>query len=210
MARQIALLRGINLGSNRRLSMADLRDVMHGLGYEDAKTLLQSGNVVFSTPQAPRTVAGRIENRLARETGLEVDVLVRTRNELAKIVARNPLAEHVTDPKRYLVVFLSAKPRAKVLGEIDAAQFEPERFAVGRPRDLHLAARGRAEGQAHPCLLGEAPRRHRDRAQLEHRREAAHAGGRVSQGAASSSGCRPESKSRTNRPRPWSNWSPLP
>ena len=130
MARQIALLRGINLGPNRRLSMADLRDVMHGLGYEDAKTLLQSGNVVFSAPQAPKTVAGRIENRLARETGLEVDVLVRTRNELAKIVARNPLAEHVTDPKRYLVVFLSAKPKAKALGEVDAAEFEPERFAV--------------------------------------------------------------------------------
>jgi uncharacterized protein (DUF1697 family) len=110
MARQIALLRGINLGPNRRLSMADLRDVMHGLGYEDAKTLLQK--------------------RLARETGLEVDVLVRTRNELAKIVARNPLAEHVTDPKRYLVVFLSAKPKAKALGEVDAADFEPERFAV--------------------------------------------------------------------------------
>jgi uncharacterized protein (DUF1697 family) len=130
MARQIALLRGINLGKNKRLSMADLRELMHALGYEDAKTLLQSGNVVFTASERPGTVTRRIKARLARDAGIEADVLVRTRDEIAKIVARNPLREQVTDPKRYLVVFLSEKPDPKLLREIDTEQFEPERFHV--------------------------------------------------------------------------------
>lgn len=130
MTRQIALLRGINLGKNKRLSMATLRELMHELGYEDARTLLQSGNVVFTTSERPGTVARRIEDRLARDEGIQVDVLVRTRNEIAKIVARNPLRKQVADPKRYLVVFLSEKPDPKSLRDIDPAQFEPERFQL--------------------------------------------------------------------------------
>jgi uncharacterized protein (DUF1697 family) len=128
MARQVALLRGINLGSNKRLSMGDLRDLMHGLSYRDAKTLLQSGNVVFTASEGAGTVARRIKAGLARDAGVEVEVLVRTRSELARIVARNPLRKQATDPKRYLVVFLSARPKAKLVRDIDPAQFEPERF----------------------------------------------------------------------------------
>lgn len=108
--------------------MAELRDLMRKLGYEDAKTVLQSGNVVFTASEAPATVARRIEDRLARDAGLEVDVLVRTRDEIAEIVARDPLREHVTDPRRYLVVFLSAAPDPRTLKAVDPAQFEPERF----------------------------------------------------------------------------------
>jgi uncharacterized protein (DUF1697 family) len=130
MARLVALLRGVNLARNKRIAMADLRDLMRALGYEDAKTLLQSGNVVFTASDPPDTVARRIEDRLARDAGLEVDVLVRTRDEIAEIVARDPLREHVTDPKRYLVVFLSASPDPRSLRAIDPGQFEPERFHV--------------------------------------------------------------------------------
>jgi uncharacterized protein (DUF1697 family) len=128
MARLIALLRGINLARNKRLAMADLRDLMHGLGYEDARTLLQSGNVVFTASEAPATAARRIEERLARDAGLDVAVLVRTRDELAGVVARDPLREHVTDPRRYLVVFLSETPDPEALREIDPADFQPDRF----------------------------------------------------------------------------------
>jgi uncharacterized protein (DUF1697 family) len=130
MARQIALLRGINLGRSKRLGMADLRDLMRALGYEDAKTLLQSGNVVFTASEPPDTIARQIEDRLARDAGLEVAVLVRTRDEIARVVARNPLREHAADPKRYLVVFLSASPDRALLRAIEREQFKPELFRV--------------------------------------------------------------------------------
>jgi uncharacterized protein (DUF1697 family) len=130
MARQIALLRGVNLGRNKRLSMADLRELMHALGYRDAKTLLQSGNVVYTASEGTATAARRIKDRLARDAGIEVDVIVRTRSELEKVVARNPLRNLAMDPKRYFVVFLSTKPKPALLRDIDPAQFEPERFQV--------------------------------------------------------------------------------
>ena len=110
--------------------MADLREMIHALGYRDVKTLLQSGNVVFTASEGTGTVARLIEDRLARDAGIDVDVLVRTRSEIAKVVARNPLRKQVTDPKRYLVVFLSTKPKPGLLREIDPARFEPERFEV--------------------------------------------------------------------------------
>ncbi len=128
MARLIALLRGINLGRNKRLAMADLRHLMHGLGYEEARTLLQSGNVVFTASEAPGAAVRRIEEGLARDAGLDVRVLVRTRDELARVVALDPLREEVSDPRRYLVVFLSEGPDRRALREIDPAEFEPDRF----------------------------------------------------------------------------------
>jgi uncharacterized protein (DUF1697 family) len=128
MARLIALLRGINVGRNKRIGMADLRESLHALEFDDVKTILQSGNVVFTASERPGTVARRIEDRLRQDAGIHVDVLIRTRDELAKIVARDPLREHVTDPKRYLVVFLSAKPDPNLLGEIDEDEVEPDLF----------------------------------------------------------------------------------
>jgi uncharacterized protein (DUF1697 family) len=133
MAQLVALLRGINVGRNKRLAMADLRALMVDIGYEDARTHLQSGNVVFSASERPAAAAQRIEEALARDAGMDVAVLVRTRTELARLVRRNPLRAHATDPKRHLVVFLSAKPDPKRLRDIDPAAFEPERFeAHGR------------------------------------------------------------------------------
>ena len=128
--RQIALLRGINLGSRRRVAMADLRDLMSDLGYDDVRTHLQSGNVVFTGPDPPERAARRIEKALARDTGVDTEVLVRTRDELARVVERNPLREHARDPKRHLVVFLSAEPDRKRLRGVDADDYAPERFAT--------------------------------------------------------------------------------
>lgn len=137
MGRQIALLRGINLGRSRRVSMADLRTLMHDLGYADARTLLGSGNVVFTSSDEPKDAARRIRARVARETGVDTDVIVRTRDEIAGVLARNPLAEHATDPKRHVVVFLAEPADPAALADVDAADYEPERFALDG-REVHL------------------------------------------------------------------------
>jgi uncharacterized protein (DUF1697 family) len=145
----IGLLRGINLVTRNRLAMADLRRIVEGLGYENVRTLLQSGNVVFSSSDPADTAAKRIEEALVLDAGLDVPVLVRTRAEMAKVVKRNPLGEHVTEPRRYQVIFLSGKADPNVVREIDPAKYDPEMFAahgreiyVWTPGGVHAAKLG--------------------------------------------------------------------
>ena len=130
MSRQIALLRAVNVAAHNRVAMDDLRELMEGLGYEDVKTLLQSGNVVYRGGDSPDAAARKIEKALAADLGVKSQVLVRTQAELANIVARNPFASVATDPKKLVVMFLSGKPDAAWLRELNPAKFEPERFAV--------------------------------------------------------------------------------
>src|SRR4051812_29975210 len=104
MARLIALLRGINLGSKRRVAMADLRELMAELGYEDVRTVLQSGNVVFTGPKAKARET--LEAALEQRFGFTVDVVLRTMPELHTVVDDDPFREEATDPTRHFVVFL--------------------------------------------------------------------------------------------------------
>ncbi len=130
MTRQIALLRGINLGNRNRVSMARLRESLGQLGYEAVRTHLQSGNVVFTTGTAPARAERDIAERLAEELGVRVPVLVRTRDELAEVVARDPLREVVDDPARYLVTFLGEAPAPHRIDELNPAEFVPDRFRI--------------------------------------------------------------------------------
>ena len=130
MPRQIALLRGINLGARNRVSMPELRELLTGLGHEDVQTLLQSGNVVLTSKQTGSQLAQALEQAIAGELGVESRVVVRSARELAAVVKRDPLGDFADDPKRYQVSFLSAKPKAAVVRELEAADVAPERVVV--------------------------------------------------------------------------------
>ena len=130
MPRQVALLRGINLGSNRRVSMGDLRELLEGHGYKDVRTHLQSGNVVLSSPVSGARLERALERQLADGLGIEVEVLVRSRKQLADVVARDPLGKVAKNPSRYLVSFLRSKPPAKVVRDLAAADVAPEQFVI--------------------------------------------------------------------------------
>ena len=130
MARHAALLRGINLVKHNRLKMADLRAAMQALGFEDAETLLQSGNVVYTSSGAAAAEESAIRKQLAADAGLDVDVLVRTGRQLRAVVEHDPLREWVGEHRHYHVMFLSGKPAAAKLREIDAERYLPERFAA--------------------------------------------------------------------------------
>jgi uncharacterized protein (DUF1697 family) len=133
MARQIVLLRGINLGSRNRMAMPELRDMLTDAGFADVQTYLQSGNVVLSSKAAPEKVRAKFERLIADRFGLDIDVVVRTRDELAEVVERNPLGDVATDPKRYQVSFLASELDPDVLSKLEAAAVAPERLvAVGR------------------------------------------------------------------------------
>lgn len=140
MARHVAFLRAVNLGSRNRIKMATLRELVESLGYEDVATHLQSGNVLFRSPgTTPAKAAKAIEDALAAQLDVTAPVIVRTRAELAAVVEANPLQDVATDPARHLVTFLSAKPDVKAraaLAAIDAAAYEPDVFAV-EAREIH-------------------------------------------------------------------------
>lgn len=131
--RQIVLLRGINLGSRNRVAMPTLRKLLADAGFEDVRTYVQSGNVVLTSELKPDALARQCERLIADELGLRIDVVVRTRAELASVVRRNPLGKVADDPKRYQVTFLAGKPPRKLVDELAAVAEPPERFeAHGR------------------------------------------------------------------------------
>jgi uncharacterized protein (DUF1697 family) len=128
--RYVVLLRGINLGSRNRIGMPELRELLGSAGFDDVRTYLQSGNVVLSTEASAEQVARKCEQQIARRFGLDIQVVVRTRDELAEVVERNPLGEVAVNPKRYQVTFLSAAPDPELVRKLTAAAVAPEELVV--------------------------------------------------------------------------------
>jgi uncharacterized protein (DUF1697 family) len=130
--RVAALLRGINIGPSKRISMPALREIVESLGHRDVETYLQSGNVVFTAAKgACRDLGPAIERTIADATGLLVPVLVRTGRELADVVSANPYA--VDDPTRVVVAFLGKAVELSRLGLGDLSSYAPDDLTqVGR------------------------------------------------------------------------------
>lgn len=123
MSRYVVLLRGINVGRNRRLAMADLRALLADAGYTEVKTLLNSGNALVTGPEEPASAhTARIEAAIAGRTGMTVPVVVLTADELREVVDAHPFADVADDGSRMM---------AHVLGEpLDAELVVPEHTRV--------------------------------------------------------------------------------
>jgi uncharacterized protein (DUF1697 family) len=134
--RQVVLLRGINIGPRNRISMGALRELLTEAGLQDVRTYVQSGNVVLSSDTTSEELARECKRKIAEGTGLDIDVVVRTRDELATVLARNPLGDVASDPKRYQVSFLSAELDAETVNRLAALAVASERF-VAIERELY-------------------------------------------------------------------------
>src|SRR5205085_1030992 len=112
--------------------MADLRVLLTSFGYTDVRTLLNSGNVVFTAPRtAPADAAARIEAGLAQQIGVPARVTVLTAAELAAAVADNPLRDVAADPARFLVALpIDPADRGKVKPLLKE-DWAPEALALG-------------------------------------------------------------------------------
>jgi uncharacterized protein (DUF1697 family) len=129
--RQIALLRGINVGRAKRVAMADLRALIEDLGHSDVRTLLNSGNVVF-TAKGKGNVATQIEKALVAKVGVAARVFVLDAEELAAAIERNPFGKIARDPARFLLgVTASAADQAR-LAPLEKRDWKPEALAVGK------------------------------------------------------------------------------
>jgi uncharacterized protein (DUF1697 family) len=128
----VALLRGINVGKAKRVPMADLRRLCEDLGYGEVKTLLNSGNVVFSAPRADAKAAARIQREIVSQIGVSCRVVVITATELEEIIAENPFVEHNTNPSLFQVTVLANKADRARVETLVKQDWGAERLGVGR------------------------------------------------------------------------------
>jgi uncharacterized protein (DUF1697 family) len=132
-ARYLALLRGVNnIGATKRLAMADLRVLFEGLGFREVRTLLNSGNVIFSAPnQGRREVLARIEQGLAAKLGLTLPVIVLSSEEIATVVRNNPFSGIATNPSQLLVMVPRTRSDQGRLRPLLKQRWAPEALALG-------------------------------------------------------------------------------
>jgi uncharacterized protein (DUF1697 family) len=143
----VAFLRGVNLGRHRRVQMGSLRELLESHDHQGVRTYLQSGNVVLGSTLSATKLEAALERQIADGLGFDVDVLVRTADELAAILALDPLAAVVSDPARYLVTFLRTEPDKALAARLRSAVVAPEQV-VAAGRELyswHPAGLGRSE-----------------------------------------------------------------
>jgi uncharacterized protein (DUF1697 family) len=126
MTAHVCLLRGVNVGAKRRLAMGDLVAVFESLGLRDVRTYIQSGNVVFSGDR--RISAERLAAAIEERFGLPVPVVLRTADQLVRVLESNPFAN--ADPALLHVGFLERKPAASVVRALDPPAWAPEEFVV--------------------------------------------------------------------------------
>lgn len=114
----VAFLRGINVGGNTAIKMADLKAAFEKIGFRDVRTVLASGNVIFSTiSKDPKMLAKEIETGLKKTFGKDIGVIVRSSDDLKKLQSSDPFKGiKVTPSTRLYVTFLSEKPRPRTIG----------------------------------------------------------------------------------------------
>src|SRR3970282_2116258 len=91
-ASYIGILRGVNVGAHRRIKMEDLRIMGSRLGFQNVQTYVQSGNIVFQTTasERPTPLSKRITGAILHDFGFQVPVIIRTSEEMGRVIAGNP------------------------------------------------------------------------------------------------------------------------
>ncbi len=139
MTTLIALLRGINIGGNRKLPMKELAVLLTELGLRDVQTYIQSGNVVFRGNTKDRAaLAAKISSAIEAKHGFAPQVLLLDAAELRKAMANNPYPEAEGTPVSLSLLFLAETPSHPDLKALEALRISSERFKlVGKVFYLH-------------------------------------------------------------------------
>ena len=128
MQKYICLLRGINVGGNRKMKMADLRTRLSELGLENVKTYIQSGNVSFETNENDyQKLEDQISKMIESEFGFDVPVMVRQMEELKEIFENCPYLEDEDDLRMIHVAFLSEAPTKTAFAVLNIEEYSPDK-----------------------------------------------------------------------------------
>ena len=135
------MLRGINVGGNRRIKMDALRQSFEALGFEQVKTFIQSGNAVYKSQKTSATMlSNKIEKRLFQDFGFSVRVISRTVDEMTETIENNPfVATSGLDREKFHVMFLSASQTPLAVTNLNAIASPPDQFrCIGKDIYLYL------------------------------------------------------------------------
>ncbi|OLD14089.1 MAG: hypothetical protein AUI50_00290 [Crenarchaeota archaeon 13_1_40CM_2_52_14] len=133
------MLRGINVAGKKIVRMEDLRASFEALGFGRVRTYIQSGNVIFEASKvASDNLSETIAKKISKDFGFSIPVVLRTSDELKKIIRDNPfLNEKHMDHSKFHVTFLSALPARDAEEKIDALNAHPDQFGVSG-REIYL------------------------------------------------------------------------
>ncbi|MBW8199745.1 DUF1697 domain-containing protein [Flagellimonas abyssi] len=126
----IALLRGINVSGQKKIKMADLRQVLEENGLKNVKTYIQSGNIIFDDEQTDRRkLQEKIAIIIRQQFGFDVPTLVVQKDDVEHILKANPFHEEAEENKLYYVL-LKSTPKEELVEQFNQLQFEHEGFKI--------------------------------------------------------------------------------
>ncbi len=135
----VAMLRGINVSGQKIIKMEQLRASFETLGFDQVDTYVQSGNVIFGASKTPLDqLLKKIKGKILSDFGFSVALILRTSEELKKIVDNNPfLKDSETDRSKLHVTFMSQPPSTFNLGKLAGLKSDSDRFHV-QGREVYL------------------------------------------------------------------------
>lgn len=144
MQTYIALLRGINVSGHKKIKMADLKVSLVELNFSDVVTYIQSGNIVFkSDDNSINSLEEKIHNKILKDFGFDVPVLVKTPQELIDAITNNPFEKDAAyETKLFAVVFLKDKPLAENIELLKTYDYSPEEYILKDKIIYYYAAKG--------------------------------------------------------------------
>jgi uncharacterized protein (DUF1697 family) len=150
----ICLLRGVNLGGHKKISMDVLREICISLKYRNPRTYIQSGNVVFTTSEADhKRISSRMVSTIEKRCGFQTTAILRTAEDLRDILARNPFSSRTgIDPAKLVVFFLPESPNTETLTRITAINAGPEEIRPSGREIFIYFPNGQGQSKLPPVL----------------------------------------------------------
>jgi len=128
MKSYIVLLRGINVGGHKKVPMAELRELLVKIGFQQVKTYIQSGNIILQSLESKSEIELKIKEAIESHFGFDVPILVRTRAGLKRIFDGCPFSEEKKETSYFVV--LSEIPNSQSVDEVMKITHDNEVFSI--------------------------------------------------------------------------------
>lgn len=142
MNKKIAILRGINVGGNRKILMKDLKSLCENLGWNNLKTYIQSGNLIFEANKPNPELELTLEKAIFDEYGFEVPVIIRTSLELQNSINKNPYYNEDSNLTQLHLTFLKVQPTHDNIEKTLSYDFEPDQFKIDE-KEVFICCEGK-------------------------------------------------------------------
>ena len=127
----VAFLRGINVGGRTKVDMAALRATCEKLGFENVRTYINSGNVIFEARKSSTEKFARLlEQAVETDIGLKTSIMVRTMDQVIDLLNLNPFGGKQTENQELFIVFLAEKLSKEKIDHLLGKNSEGETFEV--------------------------------------------------------------------------------